>query len=36
MLIVADGVGGWKSHGIDSSVYSNTLVDNIVKEFNTN
>lgn len=32
LLVVADGVGGWARHGIDSGEYSKQLVHNIFEE----
>ena len=34
LLVVADGVGGWARHGIDSGEYSRQLVQNIFEESN--
>lgn len=36
LLVVADGVGGWARHGIDSSLYSNLLVRNCSLIFERN
>ena len=35
MLIVADGVGGWASKGINPGLYSNLLTNTILTKFNT-
>jgi serine/threonine protein phosphatase PrpC len=31
LLVVADGVGGWASHGVDPGLYSKELVVNVNK-----
>lgn len=36
LLIIADGVGGWKELGIDSGVYSRTLCERISSGINNN
>ena len=36
LLMVADGVGGWEEHGIDSSKFSQNLVWDIRQEFESN
>jgi len=33
LMIVADGVGGWSNEGIDSGIYSRTLVKNMKEIF---
>ena len=33
LLVVADGVGGWEAKGVDSGLFSKTLVGNIKKGF---
>lgn len=33
LLVVADGVGGWEKHGIDSGKFSKQLVHNIKRVF---
>ena len=33
ILVVADGVGGWARHGIDSGLFSKQLVTNIKLNF---
>jgi len=35
-LVVADGVGGWEAKGIDSGIFSKTLVAKIKTRFDTN
>ena len=35
MLIVADGVGGWASKGVNPGLYSNLLTNTILTKFNT-
>ena len=32
-LVVADGVGGWEAHGIDSGKFSKQLVQDLKKHF---
>lgn len=36
MICIADGVGGWNEMGIDPSLYSNELCENVKKEYLTN
>jgi len=36
LLAVADGVGGWERHGIDSGLFSKQLVLNIKNIFDQN
>jgi serine/threonine protein phosphatase PrpC len=36
LLIVADGVGGWAEHGVDSGRYSKSLVTIIKQKFDYN
>ena len=36
ILAVADGVGGWERHGIDSGLFSKQLVHNIKQIFDQN
>lgn len=36
LLVVADGVGGWARHGIDSGLFSKQLVHNIKTIFEKN
>jgi len=33
LLIVADGVGGWSEQGIDSGLFSKSLVNDIQRDF---
>lgn len=35
MIVVADGVGGWNSKGIDPSLFSKCLVNNVCQVFNS-
>ena len=35
-MFIADGVGGWEQHGIDSGLYSKQLVKDAKKRFDTN
>ena len=35
-MVVADGVGGWERHGIDSGLFSKNLVSGLKKNFDKN
>jgi len=36
ILVVADGVGGWASRGVDPAIYSRNLVKSVVNNWQKN
>lgn len=36
LLVVADGVGGWANRGVDSALFSKSLVSDLKNNFDVN